>query len=186
MGSSAFYNITSSKCVLLGLSDEDNQASSIRHFFDNIWQKQPAIFRGCTDTSFGMNWVEISELLHHCRHEHMSLGTEPPLFFQNGNPIVDPDTLYASNPHAAFLDGCSIIINHADLHHKKIADLCNDLQETFPHVYANSYLTPSRAHAVKAHADDRDVLVMQILGKKMWRVYKKVSLLCMLRMRYYY
>lgn len=186
MGSSAFYNITSSKCVLLGLSDEDNQASSIRHFFDNIWQKQPAIFRGCTDTSFGMNWVEISELLHHCRHEHMSSGTEPPLFFQNGNPIVDPDTLYASNPHAAFLDGCSIIINHADLHHKKIAVLCNDLQETFPHVYANSYLTPSRAHAVKAHADDRDVLVMQILGKKMWRVYKKVSLLCMLRMRYYY
>jgi len=44
----------------------------------------------------------------------------------------------------------------------------------FPHVYANAYLTPPNSHAVEAHADDRDVLVMQILGRKKWKVYKKV------------
>lgn len=42
------------------------------------------------------------------------------------------------------------------------------------HVYANAYLTPASAHAVPAHADDRDVLVLQILGKKRWKVYSKV------------
>lgn len=42
------------------------------------------------------------------------------------------------------------------------------------HVYANAYLTPASSHAVAAHADDRDVLVMQILGRKRWKVYSKV------------
>lgn len=48
------------------------------------------------------------------------------------------------------------------------------LQYCLAHVYANAYLTPTRSHAVAAHADDRDVLVFQILGKKKWKVYKKV------------
>ena len=42
------------------------------------------------------------------------------------------------------------------------------------HVYANAYLTPASSHAVAAHADDRDVLVVQIMGRKKWKVYRKV------------
>jgi len=45
------------------------------------------------------------------------------------------------------------------------------LQQSFPHVYINTYLTPPRASAVKAHADDRDVFVLQLEGEKHWTVY---------------
>eukprot|EP00804_Cyclotella_cryptica_P003395 CCRYP_018566-RA/>CCRYP_018566-RA protein AED:0.00 eAED:0.00 QI:461/-1/1/1/-1/1/1/356/255 len=82
--------------------------------------------------------------------------------------------MYSSNPHAAYLDACSIIVNHADFHSAKVAELCNNLQKTFPHVYANAYLTPPNGHAVGAHADDRDVLIVQLLGQKAWKVYKNV------------
>ncbi len=188
----------------------------VRHFFHAIYQTQPAIYRGTDETcrtqetkrgrcplpqAFDMNWDDVATLLHRCRREHTTTGTSPPLLFQNGTAITDPDTLYASNPHAAYLDGCSIIINHADLHHPIIAQLCNDLQQTFrkmdtpcsflaslsspsyltlvcfrfgstAHVYANAYLTPASSHAGAAHADDRDVLVMQIMGRKKWKVYR--------------
>jgi len=180
--SSVFDTIASSKCEL-GLDDEDvgkvevsnssNNKSPTHYFFQSIWQKEPAIFHCGEQPSISLNWNDIADMLHHCRHDE---GTEPPLFYQNGTPITDPHNLYSNNPHAAYLDGCSIIINHADFHHEKIAELCKNLQQTFPHVYANAYLTPACSHAVKAHADDRDVLVIQVKGKKKWRVYKQVPI----------
>jgi hypothetical protein len=117
----------------------------VRYFFHAIYQKQPAIYRSTHETyrisetrhncpllrAFSMDWDDVAALLRHCHHEHTTTGTSPPLIFQNGIAITDPYTLYASNPHAAYLDGCSIIINHADLHHPIIAQLCNNLQQTF-------------------------------------------------------
>jgi len=181
MTSSAFDIIASSKCEL-GLDNKDdvgkvsnsaNNKSPTHHFFQKIWQQQPAIFHCSEQPSISLNWDDIADMLHHCRKDE---STEPPLFFQNGAPITDPHTLYSNNPHAAYIDGCSIIVNHADFHYEKIAELCTNLQQTFPHVYANAYLTPAGSHAVKAHADDRDVLVIQVKGKKKWRVYKQVPI----------
>jgi hypothetical protein len=40
-----------------------------------------------------------------------------------------------------------------------------------PHAFANLYATPPCAQAVAAHADDRDVFVLQVSGAKAWRVY---------------
>lgn len=186
---SAFHAIASSIWELGDDGDgekveaNDSQTPPIQRFFRDVWQVKPAIFRNSADAHndfypphevFSMTWDDVADLLHHCRHKHTSSANSPPLFFRNGTPISDPQTNYASNPHAAYLDACSIIINHADFHHHLIAKLCEDLQGVFPHCYANTYLTPACAHAVKAHADDRDVLVLQILGRKVWKVYKKV------------
>ena len=182
--SGAFNAIVSSDFEL-GLRKkqlDNDDGCRVRQFFRDIYQQQPVMYRkttrGTDDTAtedctlrqaVTMDWNDVATLLHHCRYD-----TPPPLFFQNGTPITDPQSVYASNPHAAYLDGCSIIVNHADLHHPTIALLCNDLQQTFPHVYANAYLTPPNSYAVPAHADDRDVLVIQILGSKSWKIYKHI------------
>ena len=148
--SSAFHTIASSECQL-GLEKvathdiEESRPTPVRHFFYAIYQKQPAIYRGTHETcrvsetrnscpllrAFSMDWDDVASLLHLCRHAHTTTGTSPPLLFQNGTAITDPHALYSSNPHAAYLDGCSIIINHADLHHPIIAQLCDNLQQTF-------------------------------------------------------
>lgn len=67
-------------------------------------------------------------------------------------------------------------INYGDLQSPWIAAICNDLQRLFPHAYANCYLTPPHAQAVPPHADDRDVLVIQLVGSKTWQVYQTVPI----------
>lgn len=153
--SAAFRAIASAACELgvgkeAGPNKKQDDAYSVQYFFHSIYQQQPALFRGTRDdvvttqnsdsscdsnasalrNAFDIGWDDVAALLHHCRHEYSTTGTPPPLFFQDGVPIADP-LLYASNPHAAYLDGCSVIINHADLHHLTIARLCDDLQQSF-------------------------------------------------------
>ena len=72
---------------------------------------------------------------------------------------------------AAYLDGCSAIVNHAERCCAGVHALCVALRSELPHVFANMYLTPPHARAVDAHTDDRDVLVLQLAGRKSWRVW---------------
>jgi Cupin superfamily protein. len=90
-----------------------------------------------------------------------------PLFFRNQEPLQldEMKNVYGNSPFAAYLDGCSIVNNHADLLSAPLAALCLDIQKSLPHAYINTYLTPPKAAAVSAHADDRDVFVLQVLGE---------------------
>ena len=40
-----------------------------------------------------------------------------------------------------------------------------------PFAYCQIYLTPPNSQTVSAHSDDRDVLLLQVLGQKLWRIY---------------
>jgi ribosomal protein L16 Arg81 hydroxylase len=101
---------------------------------------------------------------------------ETPLIFQEKElqSREEVEELYGNSLFAPYLNGCSVVLNHGDLSSPWIAALCQDLQKTFPHAYANCYLTPPNSQAVPAHADDRDVLVFQLVGSKNWQVYQKV------------
>jgi Cupin superfamily protein len=110
-------------------------------------------------------------------HEH-----EVPLIFQNQQvkSRLEFEEAYGNSPFAAYLDGCSIVFNHADLLSPYLAFLCQDLQQQrigspgFPHAYANCYLTPPQSQTAPPHADDRDVLIFQLVGHKKWQVYAQV------------
>ena len=71
---------------------------------------------------------------------------------------------------SAYLDGCSVIVNHVEKVCGPIAEMCASLRDDVPHAFANLYLTPPLGQAVDAHADDRDVLVVQLAGSKQWRL----------------
>jgi ribosomal protein L16 Arg81 hydroxylase len=128
-------------------------------------------------------WHVLVELLDQVRQEveqndeQDNDGDAGALLFKNQEGLSPDDrALYGNSLFAAFLDGCSIIVNHADFFSPWIAALCQDLQLSFPHAYANTYLTPAGCQAVSAHADDRDVLVIQIVGSKEWKVYEKIPI----------
>ena len=110
-----------------------------------------------------------------------TIGEEfpPPLLFRDLHPMDDPEEiqqLFGTSLYAAYLAGSSIIWNHVDLISPRVAALCEDLQQPFhfPHAYANAYLTPPLSQTVPAHADDRDVLVFQLVGRKRWKVYERI------------
>eukprot|EP00531_Pseudo-nitzschia_arenysensis_P004289 CAMPEP_0116155368 /NCGR_PEP_ID=MMETSP0329-20121206/22271_1 /TAXON_ID=697910 /ORGANISM="Pseudo-nitzschia arenysensis, Strain B593" /LENGTH=495 /DNA_ID=CAMNT_0003652399 /DNA_START=30 /DNA_END=1514 /DNA_ORIENTATION=+ len=104
-----------------------------------------------------------------------------PLLFQNLQPMDDPEEIeksFGTSLYRAYLAGTSIVWNHAESVSPKIHELCQNLQDYqhFPHVYANAYLTPPHSQTVPAHADDRDVLVFQLVGKKNWNVYERIPI----------
>jgi len=73
-------------------------------------------------------------------------------------------------PCAALRDGASCVVNHAEYIWAPFTKLCMDLRKSLAHVYANSYVTPPGTQAVPAHADDRDVFIVQLCGCKQWRL----------------
>lgn len=185
-----------SKTVLSGSNpSEQNQSFSVEDFFTMIWQCNPTVYkqvisvespttaRSCPlQETLAMGWDGVISMLENSRQNYDKINeievTLHPLFLQNQTPMqpLEIQKLYSSNPFAAYLDGCSIIQNHAEYFSRTISNLCLDLQKSFPHVYCNTYLTPPNSQAVKAHADDRDVLVIQIKGKKRWKVYRNVPI----------
>jgi ribosomal protein L16 Arg81 hydroxylase len=124
-------------------------------------------------------WHILTQILEQPRPEQSSsseVESQTPLIFQNRD-LQHPDKIRSMYGHSLFtpyLDGCSVVLNHADLLSPWIAALCENLQKSFPHAYANCYLTPPGSQAVPPHADDRDVFVLQLVGSKSWRVYGTV------------
>ncbi|KAG7354504.1 cupin 4 family protein [Nitzschia inconspicua] len=119
-----------------------------------------------------------------CNNGRPMHGFEAPLIFQNQQvlSVEECETLYHNNLFGAYLDGASMVFNHADLLNAHLAFLCQDFQQKrtesigFPHVYANCYLTPPKSQTAPPHADDRDVLIFQVMGKKQWQIYSQVPI----------
>lgn len=169
--------------------------SEVDPFFAMVWQNACAVFHGGGGEANSPNpfhdiihqgWEVLIDLLDEGRrssdasddynsNEELVVENRIPLLFKNQSLLTfDERQRYGSSLMAAFLDGCSVVINHADLFSPWIAALCEDLQFSFPHAYANTYLTPPGTQTVPAHADDRDVFVIQVVGRKAWRVYQRI------------
>lgn len=68
--------------------------------------------------------------------------------------------------------GASLVISQFQETHPPLADFCRGLERLFLHgVQANIYLTPPGAQGFRTHFDTHDVFVMQIEGRKRWRVW---------------
>jgi hypothetical protein len=111
-------------------------------------------------------------------HHHPA---ERPLIFRDQSIVSYDDVIgpkYDNELWAALLDGCSVVVNHADstIGCPWLSVLCDDLQKSVPHAYVNVYITPPYQRAVDAHADDRDVLIIQLYGTKRWTVYRNVPI----------
>lgn len=68
--------------------------------------------------------------------------------------------------------GASLVVSQFNETHPPLADFCRGLERLFLHgVQANIYLTPPAAQGFRTHFDTHDVFVLQIEGRKRWRVW---------------
>lgn len=68
--------------------------------------------------------------------------------------------------------GASLVLSQFHETHPPLADFCRGLERLFLHgVQANIYLTPPAAQGFRTHFDTHDVFVLQIEGRKRWRVW---------------
>lgn len=167
---------------------------STKPFFDEVWQESCVLYSHKIDDesssetagTFDLEkvksfpyeellrngWSSMIKVLENARECYASDVDSRPILFQN-RENVSPEK-YSESLFHAYLDGCSVVLNHADEQCPYLAAICEDLQESLPHAYANTYLTPPDSQAVPPHADDRDVLILQIHGSKRWKIYKKI------------
>jgi hypothetical protein len=80
-------------------------------------------------------------------------------------------------------DGYTVLLNSLQRRHQEIAEICRCLEAEFlaqgvplSHpITANAYATPSAARGFKPHYDDHEVLVLQLEGRKKWRVFEQIK-----------
>jgi hypothetical protein len=73
---------------------------------------------------------------------------------------------------AAFDAGATLVVSQFHELHPKLMRFCRGLEQVFLHgVQANAYLTPPGAQGFRAHYDTHDVLVLQVVGEKRWRLW---------------
>jgi hypothetical protein len=73
---------------------------------------------------------------------------------------------------AAFDQGATLVVSQFHELHAPLMRFCRGLEQVFMHaVQANIYLTPPGAQGFRVHYDTHDVLVLQVLGEKRWRLW---------------
>jgi len=71
-----------------------------------------------------------------------------------------------------FDQGASLVLSQFHETHPPLAHFCRGLERLFLHaVQSNIYLTGPAAQGFRTHFDTHDVLVLQIEGRKRWRVW---------------
>ncbi len=72
----------------------------------------------------------------------------------------------------AFDQGATLVVSQFHELHAPLMRFCRGLEQVFLHgVQANIYLTPPGAQGFRVHYDTHDVLVLQVLGEKRWRIW---------------
>jgi ribosomal protein L16 Arg81 hydroxylase len=146
-------------------------------FFERYWTRQflhlpgpPAKFAEFFD------W----EVLNRCLEQHRfpPKAAVPRLaLFKGGKPVetrayLNGDTIDSPRLVAELSNGATLILNFADQLHRPLRDLCAHLETIFHvDVFANLYAGWRHDHGFAVHWDDQDTLILQVYGRKSWRVW---------------
>jgi len=91
--------------------------------------------------------------------------------FGRGTPRQDLDVLDPHRVARLFASGCTLIYDHFGLASGRISKLMQRLEAFFGHrVDAALFLTPPNSSGFRAHWDTSDGFILQIEGRKRWRL----------------
>lgn len=106
-------------------------------------------------------------------------------------PSSTTDFVPLSAALAAYSAGCTILLTRLERRWEPVTEFCQTLQAELEHhgillrqaVGANAYLTPCDSQAFPAHYDDHHTIILQLGGRKMWRIFEKVDAMPAHRLR---
>lgn len=87
--------------------------------------------------------------------------------------LIKDEAEHVGELYEAYGRGATIRVNRVERYWKPLRELCRGLEQTFKFpVRANLYCTPAGSPPSKLHYDTHDVLVLQIRGRKSWRIFE--------------
>jgi len=160
-------------------------------FKRDYWESKPLVSCGSQKDRFAelLSLSAVDRILY-----HSSLRSDDVRVSRNGESVPFRDLSKAgANDSEGGLEalyqeyrtGSSIVLLFLHERWPPLKMLCRSLSsELSSRVQANMYLTPPGAQALKTHYDTHDVLVLQIHGKKRWRLFDRAVQLPLSHDRY--
>ena len=152
----------------------------VKQFAKRIWQREPMLIQRKQENYFNglFSTSEIDEIL---REFTLEYGENIDLTFYN--PTTKKKERHNPDGRArpavvwdSYNEGCSIRVLNPHSYSDSVWKLLSCLQEYFGSlVGANTYLTPPGSQGFAPHYDDIDAFILQLEGKKHWRVYKPLN-----------
>ncbi|WP_367043903.1 cupin domain-containing protein [Streptomyces sp. Je 1-332] len=150
------------------------------NFLRTVWGREMKLFRGATSRfAHLLPWPTLNGILHRHRLEAPRLRIAqagqlvPPDSY--GTPPGSGDPYFRIDPHKLnqrLADGATLVLDGIDELHAPIEQLAADIEHVVrERVQVNCYASFGPQPAFDTHWDDHEVLVLQVHGRKRWRVF---------------
>jgi len=146
-----------------------------KKFFSKLWEKKPLLVkRKCPGYNAG--WFSTSELDLILRKNSLLFGENIDVvtYSRSGKREThNPEgRAFASVVWDHYQQGCSVRLLNPQSYSSRCWKMLSTLQEFFGcFVGANVYLTPPGSQGFAPHYDDIEAFVLQLEGRKRWRLY---------------
>lgn len=154
----------------------------VEAFFREVWGKNYLVQRG-DGSKFRelLPWNEINRILGEHRLDHPRLrlakggdNIAPSCYttYQISRRGVQIPRLRSTELTDLIRDGATLIVDAIDEMYTPLRELAEALERTFrEYVQVNAYAGWGRTKGFDLHWDDHEVFVMQVEGRKAWKVY---------------
>ncbi len=147
-------------------------------FDETIADRKMHLIRGAVDAKL-LKWSDVDSALYYSdiTSPNMRLhknGVIPPVdyieeFISGGRTL---HRLNTSSVQSLLSTGATAVLNRIDSRNELIRKLCDEVAHfTDADTTANAYIAFSGEGSFGAHWDTHDVAVIQLIGKKHWRIY---------------
>jgi len=143
-------------------------------FFSDVWQRKPCYIKR-RQPKYNHIWFSTKELDKILRTQNVQFTKNLDVaVYRNGKrETLNPEgRAFAPAVWKFYQEGCSLRLLNPQTFSKNVWRLTSKLQEYFGcFAGSNVYLTPPGSQGFAPHYDDIEAFVVQLEGKKHWRLY---------------
>lgn len=93
--------------------------------------------------------------------------------FHGYQPVPFSGSVDVARILAEWENGATIVLDGLHVHWAPLTYFCRELERALrQRVHANAYFTPRGSQGFRPHHDTHDVFILQVAGRKEWRVYE--------------
>ena len=145
-----------------------------KQFFGDVWQKKPCFIKR-RQPKYNHIWFSTKELDKILRTQNVQFtkNLDIAVYRDGKRETLNPEgRAFAPTVWKLYEDGCSVRLLNPQTFSKNVWSLSSKLQEYFGcFVGSNIYLTPPGSQGFAPHYDDIEAFVIQLEGKKHWKLY---------------
>lgn len=151
---------------------------STKLFVEEYWQQRPLIVRDRDPEYYGdlVKISDIDRIIYSLQPDWRKMRLIKKGGFLASNYMNADGSPNLVQVYNAYQKGYSIALYDLEQRWASLSALTRNLEDFFNHaVSLNGYLTPANSQALTPHFHGEEILILQVSGRKHWRVYEPRS-----------